>query len=116
MLYTKLIPILASIGFVMVVMTFIGGFRMVRRAEHMSESIMHRVNGYTTITIYVLIALASIGINFNMRILPIWIFGFILHYFKLVLVKKRLAVRYGGYMGGLLLITWLVLIFTHLPK
>ncbi|VAW35636.1 hypothetical protein MNBD_DELTA02-1136 [hydrothermal vent metagenome] len=116
MLHTKIIPILASIGFVMVVMTFIGGFRMVRRAEHMSESIMHRVNGYTTISIYVLIALISIGLDFDIRILPVWIFGFILHYFKLVLVKKKLAVRYGGYMGGLLLITWFVLIYSHLPK
>ncbi len=113
--YIKIIAILASIGFVVALMTFIGGFRMVRRAEHMSESIMHRVNGYTTITIYVVIALISIGFYFDMRILPIWILGFVLHYFKLVLVKKKLAVRYGGYMGALLLITWFVLIYTHLP-
>lgn len=89
---------------------------MVRRADHIEESIMHRVNGYVTIGIYVILALACIITNFKPLYLPLWVFGFLLHYLKLVLVKKRLAVKYGGYMGGILLLTWLALIFTHLPS
>ncbi len=110
------LPILASIGFTFAIMAFIGGFRMVRRLEHKEEAVMHRFNGYTTIIFYVIVAVVAFTRHFDLIYLLPWFFGFLLHVFKVVLVKKGLAVRYGGYMGGALISTWLVVIFTHLPS
>lgn len=116
MTITFAITILSSIGFIAAIVTFIGGFRMVRKSEHPGEPQMHRMNGYITISAYVMLAVLAISLHLNVWLILAWIFGLGVHLFKLFLVRKRLAVRYGGYMGGVLLITWLVVIFTHLPK
>ena len=112
----SVINILSSIGFVCSIMTFIGGFRMVRRSDHPGEAQMHRLNGYITITVYVALAVLAISLHLKVLLILVWLAGLCVHLLKLLLVKKGLAVRYGGYMGAVLLMTWLVVIFTHLPK
>ena len=113
---TSAITILSSIGFVCAIITFIAGFRMVRKSDHPGEAKMHRMNGYMTITVYVVLAVLAISLHFNILLILAWLAGFCVHLFKVFLVRKGLAVRYGGYMGGILLMLWLVAIFTHLPK
>lgn len=113
---TSAIIILSSVGFVCSIITFIGGFRMVRKSDHIGEPKMHRMNGYITITVYVVLAVLAISLHLEVLFILAWLFGFCIHLFKVFLVWKGLAVRYGGYMGGILLIVWLVVIFTHLPK
>ncbi|MCK4846475.1 MAG: hypothetical protein KAS88_02300 [Deltaproteobacteria bacterium] len=110
------ITILASIGFICSIITFIGGFRMVRKTDHHGEPQMHKMNGYITVIVYVMLATLAVSLHFKVLLILAWFIGFCVHLFKLFLVKKGLAVRYGGYMGGMLLIVWLVVIFTHLPK
>ncbi len=111
-----LLTILSSIGFMFAVMTFTGGFRMIRRLEHREEAAMHRFNGYITIIIYPILAIAAIVSHGEFIYILPWLFGFMLHLLKLLLVKKGLAVRYGGYMGSTIITTWLIIIFMHLPK
>ena len=111
----SVITIFSSIGFVCSVITFIGGFRMARRSEHPGESKMHRMNGYITITAYVVLAVLAISTHLKVWLILAWFMGFLVHLFKVFLVRKGLAIRYGGYMGAILLMIWLVAIFTHLP-
>ncbi|MCP3676461.1 MAG: hypothetical protein GY721_02400 [Deltaproteobacteria bacterium] len=112
-----IIPFLASLGFLLAVITFIAGFRMVRRPEQQVELLMHRVDGIITIVLYILLAVVSLAAyGMHMTSLLLWAFGFGLHMFKLYLVRKRLAIRYGGYMGAILITTWLIIIFSHLPS
>ncbi len=108
--------VIASIGFVIAVMSFIGGFRMIRRTDHAAETIMHRVNGFLAIGLYVLIAAISLYEKATLIIAALYLLGLMVHLVKIPLVRKGLAVRYGGYMGAMLLITWLAVIFTHLPS
>ncbi|MBI5599554.1 MAG: hypothetical protein HY890_07425 [Deltaproteobacteria bacterium] len=111
-----MIALLASIGFMFAVVTFLAGFRMVRRADHQAEVLMHRVNGYCTITLYLVLASVSVAKNFGALYLAAWIIGFILHMMKVALARTKYVMRYGSYMGAALLITWLIVIFTHLPS
>ena len=108
--------ILASIGFVLAITSFIAGFRMIKKTGHIAEHRMHKINGYLTLICYLLVALLSIISGTTFLFILAWILGLVIHLIKLLLVKKGLAVRYGGYLGGLLLITWITVIFTHLPK
>lgn len=107
---------ISSIGYVLVIMTFIAGFRMVKRSGLVAEWRMHRINGYLTIAVYTVLAVMAIASGTEPLYIVAWGVGMAIHLLKLLIVKKGLAVRYGGYFGGLLLITWLVVIFTHLPR
>jgi hypothetical protein len=108
--------IVASMGFTISIVTFIGGFRMIRKTDHEAEALMHKVNGYLTISLYVIVALVSINADSRSFVLALWVTGLIIHLLKIPLARRGLAVRYGGYMGGILLMIWLAVIFTHLPS
>lgn len=108
--------IIASIGFVLAIISFIAGFRMIKKTGHVAEHRMHKINGYLTLICYVLVALLSIISGTKFLYIMAWILGLGVHLLKLFFVKKGLAVRYGGYLGAMLLITWIIVIFTHLPK
>jgi len=110
-----IISILASLGFVLSVTAFIAGFRMIKLKEQRAEASLHRVNGYLTIILYVALAAATIINGTGLLYIFAWIIGLAVHLFKLLLVRKGLAVRYGGYLGAMLILTWIVVIFTHLP-
>jgi hypothetical protein len=111
-----MLTIIASIGFMLSVMTFIAGFRMVKSRGSRAERTVHRINGFLTITLYVIVAILSISKGTSAFYLFGWAVGMLVHIFKLFIVKKGLAARYGGYVGAMLLIVWLVVIFTHLPR
>lgn len=110
-----MLSIIASIGFMLSVMAFIAGFRMVKRRSR-AERTLHRINGILTIILYVVVAVLSIIGGTSALYLFGWVVGMLAHIFKLYIVKKGLAARYGGYVGAMLLIVWLVVIFTHLPR
>lgn len=116
MTVVAMIPFIASVGFVLSVTSFIAGFRMVKRTGLRAERMLHRVNGYITITLYIVVAALAIASGTSAFYTFAWLVGLGLHFLKLFIIKKGLGVRYGGYFGGLLLIVWLIVIFTHLPK
>lgn len=114
---SRMITIIASIGFMISVMAFIAGFRMVKsRRGSRAERMIHRVNGILTITLYIVIAILSMAKGTSGLYIFGWAVGMLVHIFKLYIIKKGLAARYGGYVGAMLLIVWLVVIFTHLPR
>jgi hypothetical protein len=111
-----IISLFASIGFVLAVTTFMSGFiNVAKKQAQQAETTMHKVNGYLTITMYVVVAVLSIANGTKAFYLFLWGVGLAIHLLKILLVRKKLAVRYGGYFGALLLITWVIVIFTHLP-
>ncbi|MEE8574377.1 MAG: hypothetical protein V3T30_03100 [Thermodesulfobacteriota bacterium] len=112
----NIVSVVASIGFVLFISTFIAGFRMVKRSGLRGEGRMHRVNGFITMGLYLIVAAVAISHGTSGFYLFAWFIGLVVHFLKLLIVRKGLAVRYGGYFGALLLIVWLTIIFTHLPK
>lgn len=109
--------IFASIGFVFAVATFLAGFiRAIKGHEQRALTALHRWNGYISIALYIIVALLSIANGTNAFYILAWGVGLALYSSKILLVKKGLAARYGGYFGFWLLITWLIIIFTHLPS
>ncbi len=111
-----MISVIASIGFVITVMTFISGFRMVKKPEQRAEGLMHRVNGYISLSFYIVLAVIAIMHGTPVFYVFFWVIGLALYCLKIFLVRKRLGLRYGGYLGATILITWIVAIFTHLPS
>jgi hypothetical protein len=107
--------IIASIGFTFAVTSFIAGFRMIRIADKRAEVMLHKVNGYITITTYIVIAIISLTMSASYLYFLLWLFGFSIHLFKVFLARKKLAVRYGGYVGSMILMSWIIIIFNHLP-
>ena len=89
---------------------------MVRRTDHVEETVMHKMNGYITVGIYVVLAVLFLKDNFGIYYLLLWLLGLLVHIFKLLISRRGLGVRYGGYLGAMLIITWLVVIFSHLPS
>ncbi len=111
-----IITLFASIGFVLAVTAFMSGFiYAAKRPEQHVLTTMHKVNGYLTMTMYVVVAVLSIANGTKAVYHFAWGVGLALHLSKIVLVRKGLGVRYGGYFGALLLVTWVIVIFTHLP-
>ncbi|HZX36323.1 MAG TPA: hypothetical protein VFF54_07545 [Thermodesulfobacteriota bacterium] len=110
-----LVSVLSAIGFMLAVMSFMGGFRMVKKTDE-HETFMHRLNGYMTIACYLTIAVLSIAKAPHASSIALWFLGLSLHGLKVFIARIGLAVRYGGYFGATLIITWFVVIFTHLPS
>ncbi len=112
-----MITVFASVGFVFAIATFLAGFiRAIKGQEQRALRTLHRLNGFVSMVFYIIVALLSIANSTNVFYLILWLLGSALYASKVILVKKRLAVRYGGYFGFWLLITWLIIIFTHLPS
>ena len=109
------VTILSAIGFMLAVMSFMGGFRMVKKTDEY-ETFMHKLNGYLTIAFYLMIAAISISKAPHASTIALWLLGLSLHGLKVFVARIGLAVRYGGYFGATLIITWFIVIFTHLPS
>ena len=110
-----LITVLSAIGFMLAVMSLMGGFRMVKKTDEY-ETFMHRLNGYITIAFYLAVAALSIANAPHASTIALWFLGLSLHGLKVLIARLGLAVRYGGYFGATLIMTWFVVIFTHLPS
>ena len=111
------VTVAASAGFVLAVTTFIAGVRMIRLREQHEENLIHRVNGRLTMAVYPAVAIVALVSNgASLPAVLLWGGGFALHLLKLLLVKKKLAVRYGGYLGIMIMLTWVAIIFNHLPE
>ena len=85
-----IIPFLASLGFLLAVITFIAGFRMVRRPEQQVELLMHRVDGIITIALYILLAVVSlVAYGMHMTSLLLWALRFWAPYVQALPGKKE---------------------------
>lgn len=111
--------ILASIGLVMAVSSFISGLQLVRM-KILIEGKIHRFNGYASIVLYLVLAALSFT-ETGLRFMSVvgWSMGFLLILSKLWIVrtsrKKRRAFKYISWFGGSLMLLWLYLVYIHMP-
>ncbi|MBI5809668.1 MAG: hypothetical protein HZB21_00520, partial [Deltaproteobacteria bacterium] len=98
----------------------ISGLQLARGAKRTVDSRIHRFNGYINISIFIILAVLSFretGLNIWTAIG--WPAGLFLILLKLMTVKvsrkKRRAFKYVSSLGGMLILMWLYLLYTHLP-
>ncbi|MBI5344194.1 MAG: hypothetical protein HZB83_02470 [Deltaproteobacteria bacterium] len=119
-IFTNIPAILASIGLILATSSLISGLQLARGAKRTVDSRIHRFNGYINISIFIILAVLSFretGLNIWTAIG--WPSGLFLILLKLMTVKvsrkKRRAFKYVSSLGGMLILMWLYLLYTHLP-
>ncbi len=112
--------LLSSIGLILAASSFISGLQLVRGTKGGVEGTIHKFNGIASITIYVALA----GLSFKTSGIGLWSLlgwfgGLCLFFLKLLIVKKgrhkRRAAKYISWLGGVLTLMWLYLVYVHLP-
>ncbi len=115
-LFTSVPTVLASIGLIIATASFMSGLQLVRGASRI-EKIIHRYNGIATLSLYCVLFVLSI-INNGFRLVPIlgWLGGWLVIALKLLIVRKRgRALKYVSWVGSMLILMWLYLIYIHIP-
>ncbi|MBF8250973.1 MAG: hypothetical protein HW382_601 [Deltaproteobacteria bacterium] len=113
---------LASIGIVLAVTSFISGLQLVRATRASIEGMIHRANGYLTVILFIvilfivltLIAISSSMINIAALLLPLT--GLAVFLVKLWIVRRhKRFLKYVSWMGGTLITIWLLVFYINIP-
>jgi len=116
-IFTNVSIILASIGIVLAVTSFISGLQLVRATSASVEGMIHRANGYLTIILFIvltLIAISSSMINIAALLLPLT--GLTVFLVKLWIVRRhKRFLKYVSWMGGTLILVWLFIFYVNIP-
>jgi len=109
--------IIGSIGVILATSSFISGMQLVRTKRRSFEGRIHRVNGYASIVLFILLFLISfVGSGYNIIVLLLWLSGFCIILMKLRIVKKRRwAFKYVCWFGVSIICMWIYIIYTHMP-
>ncbi len=117
-MFSDFLPlIIGSIGVVLATSSFISGMQLVRTRKRSFEGRIHRLNGYISIGLFILLFFVSyIGSGFNMIVLLLWLSGFAVILMKLRIVKqRRWAFKYVCWFGVAIICMWIYIIYTHMP-
>jgi len=116
-IFTNVSIILASVGIVLAVTSFISGLQLVRATSASVEGMIHRANGYLTIILFIvltLIAISSSMINIAALLLPLT--GLTVFLVKLWIVRRhKRFLKYVSWMGGTLILVWLFIFYVNIP-
>lgn len=116
--FTDLPALLASIGLMLATSSFISGLQLVRATSRIERKI-HRFNGFTTLSIYIVLAvLAHIENGLRFWALIGWMSGLSLVLMKIWLVrqrKKARAYKYASWIGAILVMVWMFMVYIHIP-
>lgn len=109
--------ILASLGFILAIISFISGLQVVRIGGISVESKIHRVNGYITFVIFLILATLSLGVKIGITptTVALWSIGLLIILTKVWIVRSGRAYKFGGWLGALLVVFWLVVMYIHAP-
>ncbi|MEK6725015.1 MAG: hypothetical protein AABY54_00470 [Deltaproteobacteria bacterium] len=109
--------ILASIGIVLAVTSFISGLQLIRATRASIEGMIHRANGYLTVILFnvlALIAISSSMINIAALLLPLT--GLAVFLVKLRIIRRhKRFLKYVSWMGGTLITIWLLVFYINIP-
>jgi hypothetical protein len=109
--------ILASLGIVLAVTSFISGLQLVRATRASIEGMIHRANGYLTVILFnvlTLIAISSNKINMASLLLPLT--GLAVFLVKLWIIRRhKRFLKYVSWMGGTLITIWLLVFYINMP-
>jgi len=114
--FTNISTVIASLGLVLATSSFISGLQLVRGAS-IVELKIHRFNGFSSITLFVILALMYF-LNTGIRLWPLlgWLSAVGIILAKLYIVRKRIkAFKYVSWIGGTLILIWLFLVYINIP-
>lgn len=105
------ITIIASIGFMFAVLSFITGIQILRGNTETAKK-MHKLNGYLTFAAFFLLILL---IFFGKTAITSWLFaalaaGVIFGFAKIRIVRNKKLYKYASQIGFLLLIIWVIVL------
>ncbi|TAN63639.1 hypothetical protein EPN18_01830 [bacterium] len=111
---------LASIGLIIATSSFISGLQLIRGTSITIEGRIHRLNGYLSIILYVILAVLGFALSgISLWSVFGWFSGFFIILTKLWIVKKsrkkRRAFKYVSWFGASLTLMWLYMVYIHLP-
>jgi len=116
--FSTLPIILASIGLVLATSSFISGLQLVKGAN-ISERKIHRFNGFATMILYLVLSIFYFWTNgIGAWGVFAWLTGFLVIFLKLAIVhakNKRRAFKYVSWLGGTLIVIWLILVYINIP-
>lgn len=112
----ELTAILASLGLILATVSFISGLQAVKNKGSV-DSRIHRLNGYVTLVIYLLLAGLSLGEGGGIRLWPVvaWGAGLLIIFTKIWIVRSGRTYKYASWLGIMLIIIWLIIVYTHMP-
>lgn len=115
-LLTDVRTVLASIGLILATASFISGLQLVKIKSKIELKI-HRFNGYSSITLFVVLMLwYFIKNSTGGWSLTLWLTGLSIILLKLWIVKNnKKAKKYVSWIGASLILTWLYLVYIHIP-
>lgn len=108
--------ILASLGLILATVSFISGLQAVKNKGSL-DSRIHKLNGYLTLLIYFTLAGLSLGEKGGIRLWPVtaWGAGLLIILTKIWIVRSGRTYKYASWLGIMLIIIWLVIVYTHMP-
>jgi hypothetical protein len=109
--------IIGSIGVILATSSFISGMQLVRTKRRSFEGKIHRLNGYSSIALFILLfAISFIDSGYNLTVLLLWLSGFAIILLKLRIVRtRRWAFKYVCWFGVSIISMWIYIIYTHMP-
>lgn len=116
-IFTNLSITIASIGIVLAATSFISGLQLVRAMSVSVEAMIHRANGYLTILLFFVLSLISLSgktINTVQLLLPLC--GLSVFMLKLWIIRRQKRfLKYVSWMGGALILDWLLVFYVNIP-
>ncbi|MBI3399685.1 MAG: hypothetical protein HY026_10735 [Deltaproteobacteria bacterium] len=111
-----LTTLLASLGLILATVSFISGLQAVKNQAGSIDARIHKLNGYLTILIYLLLAVLSLAEKGGVKLWSIaaWGSGLAIIFTKIWIVRSGKAYKYASWFGIMLIIIWLIIIYTHI--
>lgn len=107
--------LLASAGLILAIVSFISGFQALKIKGSIDTRI-HRLNGYLMFFAYLILAVLSFVKNgITTSSFVSWGVGLTIILTKIWVVRKGRAYKFGSWLGIMLIITWLIILYTYIP-
>lgn len=107
--------LLASIGLILATVSFISGLQAVKIKGSIDARI-HRLNGYLMFLAYLMLAgLSFVKGGINLSSIAAWGAGLAIILTKIWVVRTGRAYKFGSWLGMMLMITWLIIVYTYIP-
>ncbi|MDH4129962.1 MAG: hypothetical protein OEV44_14490 [Spirochaetota bacterium] len=112
--YFILTIIFASTGFVISIVSLLGGQQFTKSDAPRRQSKVHRVTGYLSLVFYCAIASVSIIYNPKVWVIILWLLGLLFYYIKIRFVRSKKGYRkYSSRLGLILFFNWIVIIVVY---
>lgn len=107
--------LVASLGLILATVSFISGLQAVKIRGSVDTRI-HRLNGYLMFLAYLFLAgLSFVKGGINPASLASWGTGLSIILTKIWVVKSGKAYKFGSWLGIMLIITWLIIVYAYIP-